>query len=886
MRSFRVFRRQIYWIVSLLGLGWLPAFGPGSNAASTPPSAGASQKVMQGSGKGFSQRPSGVTAPTTTTIESFSADRYNGGVLIQWRTAIVPDNLGFRLYRVLTGKKTLITPELIAGSALRTAGERVLNGAKPYVWWDNDENGCQSGCKNAQYLLEEIDLSGKSEWHGPIDARLAFGAAPKQTPSRQLAGLGTLDVASKPVQASAATPELSGAVSPFSFVPAGQFAIKIRVNHEGWYRITQQELLAVGLSPNTDPRNLQLYVDGQPQAMLVTGQADGKLDGSDVLEFYGIGSSSPYTDTRVYWLAIGSSPGSRITSTVSPASPVSGGGFPFTVERRDRTTYFSGLLNGDIENFFGAVISSQPVNQSFTVTHLDPSSTAATLDVTLQGVTFVTHQISVSLNGFSLGTLVFGGPNADTESFAVPAAVLQAGVNQVTLTGAGGGSVSLVDNLRLTYSHTCDADNDFLKIPTTGGQHLTLGSFSSNSIRIFDITDPAAVQEVVGQIQPQGGGFAVSLFVPGTGPRTLIGLSNSQIGPARQVLANIPSAWSKTSRGADLLIITIRDFFSSVDQLRVTRQSQGLSVAVVDIEDIYDEFSFGQKTPYAIRDFLSFVRNSWKKGARYAVFVADASLDPKNYLGYGDFDLVPSKLIDTVFMEASSDDWFADFNGDGLAEMSLGRLPVRDGETTERLISKILAYDESIPPDEMLLVADANDAYDFETASAELHDVVPGDVRALDLNRGQMDSADAKAYLLDSISRGMRFVNYVGHGNVNEWAGNLLTNDDAVALTNTEHLPFFLMMTCLNGYFNDPALDSLAEKLLMNPYGGAIAVWTSTGQTTPFGQWAINQEMYRQLFITPNVRIGDAARASKAATIDFDVRLTWLLFGDPTMRIR
>ena len=235
-------------------------------------------------------------------------------------------------------------------------------------------------------------------------------------------------------------------------------------------------------------------------------------------------------------------------------------------------------------------------------------------------------------------------------------------------------------------------------------------------------------------------------------------------------------------------------------------------------------------------------------------------------------------------MEASSDDWFADFDGDGVPE--LARLPVRTGEVTERLIAKILGYDGSTPPDEMLLVADANDEYDFEGASAELQSLVPGDVRAVDLNRGQMSAAAAKAALLDAIARGQRFVNYTGHGNVNQWHGDLLTNEDAVVLDNADHLPVFLMMTCLNGYFNDPSLDSLAEKLLMNPRGGAVAVWASSGQTLPGGQWAVNQEMYRQMFSGPQVRVGDAARAAKLATTDIDVRQTWILFGDPTMRLK
>ena len=40
-------------------------------------------------------------------------------------------------------------------------------------------------------------------------------------------------------------------------------------------------------------------------------------------------------------------------------------------------------------------------------------------------------------------------------------------------------------------------------------------------------------------------------------------------------------------------------------------------------------------------------------------------------------DLVPAKSIDTAVAETASDDWFADFDGDGVSEMAVGRLPAR-----------------------------------------------------------------------------------------------------------------------------------------------------------------------------------------------------------------
>ena len=104
------------------------------------------------------------------------------------------------------------------------------------------------------------------------------------------------------------------------------------------------------------------------------------------------------------------------------------------------------------------------------------------------------------------------------------------------------------------------------------------------------------------------------------------------------------------------MIITRTELSDSISALKEFRQKQGLSVVVVDIEDIYDEFSFGQKTPHAVKAFIGLAKTLWKKPIRYVLLFGDASFDPKDYLGFGDFDLVPTRLVDTAFMQTASDD--------------------------------------------------------------------------------------------------------------------------------------------------------------------------------------------------------------------------------------
>ncbi len=102
--------------------------------------------------------------------------------------------------------------------------------------------------------------------------------------------------------------------------------------------------------------------------------------------------------------------------------------------------------------------------------------------------------------------------------------------------------------------------------------------------------------------------------------------------------------------------------------------------------------------------------------------------------------------------------------------------------------------------------------------------------------------------------------------------------------------PLIIGMTCLNGYFQSPDTDSLGEALINNPRGGAVAVWTSSGLTLPDAQAVMDQELMRLLFSTgtggESLRLGEAARRAKVATTDQDVRRTWILLGDPTMRLK
>jgi hypothetical protein len=286
-----------------------------------------------------------------------------------------------------------------------------------------------------------------------------------------------------------------------------------------------------------------------------------------------------------------------------------------------------------------------------------------------------------------------------------------------------------------------------------------------------------------------------------------------------------------------------------------------------------------------VKDFLARTASTWKKRPRFVLIVGDASFDPRNYLGLGSWDMVPTKLVGTSLLETASDDWLADFNSDGLPEIALGRLPARFASEASRMAAKIIAYERGPRAEGVVMVADTNEDFDFESSSRGVAALVPAGVTVKEIFRGALGDQTARSELLAAIVRAPKIVNYIGHGSVGVWRGGLLSIEDAAALGDSQGASLFVAMTCLNGFFHDQFGESLAEVMIKLERGGAVAAWASSSLTEPGGQFSMNQELYRQLF-NNQATIGEAAMRAKASTGNIDARQSWVLFGDPMTRLK
>lgn len=825
------------------------------------------------------------------------ASSYTNGTLVGWRTGFEADNLGFDVYRDRDGIHTRITPDIVAGSSLFMRSGALSSGYS-YAWWDAE------GIPGDSYWIESVDLQGKRTEYGPITPQRGMGGSPVRTSSPTLGKLGlggSSAGVSMPVSVGV-TPDFlnsepisadkghRSARSAWATVP-GQAAMKVGVRQDGWYRLTQQDLIAANLNPGQiDPRNIHVFADGQEIPVIVRGESDGHFDAADTIEFFGTGVDVQSTDTRVYWVMADTTRGTRIKSSQGRLALGNAASFPATVQLKERLVYFAALANGDTENFFGRTISSAPVDHLLQMPNADPAGSGGQVEIALQGVTDEPHSVSVKVNSVQVGTIAFEGKTRRVQTLSVPQSAIANGPNVVTLTGSGvGADVSVVDYVRATYTHKAMADQNSAFIPVNLGagriRAVSVDGFTTPQVQVYDVTNPANVQGLASQITPSSNGNTLTVM-PLSTSQTLYAFTNDQIKRPEWISSNLPSHLTDPANVADIVVITHRDFTASLAPLVSLRQSQGYRVSVVDIDDIYDEFGYGYHSPLAVRDFLSNAKTSWAVSPRFVLLVGDATLDPRNYFGLGNADFVPTKLVDTDVFEAASDDWAADFDGDAIPDMAVGRLPVSTPTQAAALVTKIVSYDTTGRGNaSALLVRDQTEVEDFDITTAQIRQLLPSSFAVNEVARGVADDSVTHQQVLSGINAGPGIVNYIGHGSVDLWRGDTLTTQDSGSFINGGDLSLFVVGNCLNGYFHDPLLESLGESVLKASNGGAVAVWASSGITSAFSQRPLIQEFYRQLFANPGMTMGEAAARAKAAG-STDTRRSWIFLGDPATRLQ
>jgi hypothetical protein len=810
------------------------------------------------------------------------ADRQ--GVLVQWTMTAEHNSLGYYVYRVDDGIPTRVNEKITLGSATKAGVD--VDSAESYHVYD------PQGVKGSSYFVESFSLGGERSESPTVGARSVrdLGAATGlEMESLRAAGRSKNEVVESNSLTlneelnTEVTSSLQTADPNLHQIIVGLPGAIINVRKDGLYRVPAASLQAASFPVNIDSAYWKLFLEGVEQPINVG-------PGAQYIEFFGKGVDTAETDLRAYYLVVGNTPGKRIpTRTLRPlGGNVASQSFPAKTSYRQRSLYLNTVLNGDGQNYWGTVIASSQAAVPFTVRGIDTSNPTTTLNLRLQGFTTVSHLVNASVNGNPLGLLNGNSRDSYGLTFQVPTSQLVEGTNTLNLTSIGGsGDFSLFDEITIDYKRKYSADQNVLTFTTPGYRRANITNFSSANVRVFDITADGDTQLIKNAaVVQEGATFTAKL--PSSRAAVYYAVEDSALLTPASVIQNIPSNLKSTANAANLVIIShsAPDFMAAAETWANYRRGQGFAVKVVDVRDIYDEFNYGVVSSLSIKNFLQHASQNWQIQPQYVLLLGDGSYDARNYEGFGSWNLIPSRMINTQYGEIASDESLADFNDDGLSELSIGRIPARTAAQVTSAFNKTTTFElpamQSLTRG-VLFAYDEPKGYDFGVMSTTLRNKLPFYIPATMVDRLAVGSATT---LMAGLNAGQYIVNYSGHGSSGVWYNSgFFGLGQAQSITNSPSI--FTMLTCFNGYFIRPDADSLGERLLNSTVGGSVVSWASTTETTPDVQLVMAERFYEQLNLGFITRVGDLVRdAKQSVPANGDVRYSWVLLGDPMLKVR
>ena len=121
-------------------------------------------------------------------------------------------------------------------------------------------------------------------------------------------------------------------------------------------------------------------------------------------------------------------------------------------------------------------------------------------------------------------------------------------------------------------------------------------------------------------------------------------------------------------------------------------QVDDLNSVVVTPEQIYNEFSGGNKDPVAIRDFIQWTQEYWQDPRPYTVLLmGDADYDYRNITQQSNIK-VPTIEIGYSNNHRATDDRLAAYDG-LIPNIAIGRYPAKSSEDVSAFVEKIIQYE-------------------------------------------------------------------------------------------------------------------------------------------------------------------------------------------------
>jgi hypothetical protein len=736
------------------------------------------------------------------------------------------------------------------------------------------------------------------------------------------------------------------------------------VTEAGLYKLDYSYLRKLNISVS-DMNSIRIFgngglvipdntTDARPDSLveiprLVVRKNAGRSDTSDYIVFYGRGVRgwqyngftkqfqhyiNPYTEKNCYFFTVSQTTGKSMDTSSAPS-----GSLPAVVPtsfqekilvdsvrtnllksgRRWFGKKFTAIDNSDTYyNSLPGIVSNTQVNYAFNFVRRSASTDY--LNIYESGKALL-QQVSMFPTGMGIGETE---PYADDLPITVTGGVPQSNPNssvvKIQIVTSNSDANTWLDWLEISYQRKFEALNDALIFTTpdaSGSVQYSVNNLSTE-IRAFDITDHSGVKQI--KYTPTGPSCTFQLQQTAGSVRqiALVGKNGYKTPPtATKVETFIPANLHDLQDQIDFIIIAPndKDFISEANRLKAYRQSHdSLRTLVVNIQQIYNEFSGGLPDPLSIREFLKYTQDTWATPKpRYVLLFGNGHYDYKN-ISTGQPNWIPpfepDESFETVF-SFPSDDKFIMLGASESYAMAIGRLPVRTLKEATIVVNKILSYESSpldpwrnritfvaddgkkgVEGDDGAVYTDHSEGISETNAlkSFEKNKIYIVEYPTVNSASGRT-KPDANKAIVDAINSGTIMTNYIGHGNARLWAHEsiFVRESDLPRLINKEMLTFTVTASCSYGWYDDPVEPSGAELLVTMEQGGAIADFTAARVVYDEYNFALDVALFDYLLQKNSVgqypRIGDACLYAKSINSNASNTQKFHLFGDPTMRL-
>lgn len=819
------------------------------------------------------------------TVSSFSTESQADGVHFTWSTATETGNAGFNLYVETAEGRRPVNPRLIPS--------QVVNSAVPHNY-----SYLATDVKGDTFYIEDVSIRQERRWHGPFRLGESYGQAVTPQPI----DWPSIQTEQTAFQAQTQAERLPDIAAHFDAnrpeLAAGQRGrLSILVSQTGLQRLTYQDFVDFGLDPSRfAPRRLALLEAGAPVPINVYASGGGFGPGS-YIEFYGQALDTLYSGANVYTLL--SDPAQALRVAVDRTPPPTGAPVAYyldTLHVEHENGYSFLTPNGDPWYDTLLMAYGAPFSQDFgfSLDNYVPGAAPESLTVDVWGLTEwpvnPDHRLQVSLNGVLLADESFDGFISHPITLQLPPDILQPGPNTLTLSVPVQAGVDwdmiYLNSFSLTYPRALVARDDRLTF-TAGGNLFEVAGLTSPDVVVYRLGDggPTLLRRL--RVTPDGATYRAA-FRGSTADRATYLVSTTQA-LQKPALAAAQPYTDITSGSADYLIISHPSFISGLAPLVQFHQARGLTVRVVNVADVYAQFSHGVFDPAAIHAYLTHAIQNM--GVRSILLVGGDTYDYRDYLGLGSISFIPSLYANVGPYDSltPADPLFTDIDGDLVPDAAIGRFPVRTAAELNLMVQKTLAYAAKDYGQSLIMAADAAENGNSFTDASEafLAQLPPGwNVERAYLD--WLDVAEARAALIDGLNSGVALANYLGHSGPSSWTfAGLFGSADAAALTNHGRPAVVTQWGCWNTYYVDPTYNTLAHLFLLSGDQGAAAVVGATGVTETASDKALGLRLL-PLATQPGLPLGDAMQQAKtelAATQSGmeDVILGWTLLGDPAL---